>query len=259
MLRNQDMLTVLIRLFLGYIFFSAGICKLTHGEFGQLIGPPWLEEALAKHGLGLFAQVVAISQVICGMLLLSQRFSLLGAVMLVPMNVSILAVTVSMNWTGTPYLNAIFLGLNLTLLGLEHKKFRFMFYQNNPCNITPAPTDHIGQNTYSWLGLGFAMATMVLAYVNITLTNMAALLAFAAFAATILRSGLFNKLDTILILLPFVAMLAVTFAHIHATFLSAFLAIIIAEALLLVWRVYLVSRRTGTVGALDTAALQPEL
>src|SRR5687768_14812442 len=98
MLKNKDLLTILIRLFLGYIFFSAGICKLTHGEFGQIIGPPWLEEGLAKYGLGLFAQVVAISQVICGTLLLSQRFSLLGAVMLVPMNVAILAVTVSMKW-----------------------------------------------------------------------------------------------------------------------------------------------------------------
>ncbi len=236
MLKNKDLLTVLIRLFLGYIFFSAGICKLTHGNFGQLIGPPWLEESLAKYGLGLFAQVVAVSQAVCGTLLLSQRFSLLGAIMLVPMNVAILAVTVSMEWQGTPYVNAVFLALNLVLLGLKRRKFRFLLQPNQGCYIVPSLTDRIGQNRYSWLGIGFCILTMLMAYVNITLTNLAALLAFSSFAATILRSGLLTKLDMALILLPFVAMVAITYGDIHQLMMVALSALIAAEALLLIYR-----------------------
>ncbi|MBC5772737.1 DoxX family membrane protein [Pontibacter sp. KCTC 32443] len=242
MLKNKDLFTLLIRLFLGYIFFSAGICKLTNGNFGQIIGPPWLEESLAKYGLGLFAQVVAVSQVVCGTLLLSQRFSLLGAVMLVPMNVAILAVTVSMDWQGTPYVNTVFLGLNLVLLGLEYKKFRFLFQPMQEYSITPSTTDPIGQDKYSWLGIGFCALTMVMAFVSISLTNMFALLAFVCFAVTIVRSTLLTNLDSVLILLPFLAMVAVTFGNLHQQMIMAVAAIVAVEALLLSFRVYLASR-----------------
>jgi uncharacterized membrane protein YphA (DoxX/SURF4 family) len=131
MIRVKDFLILLTRLFLGYIFLSAGFCKLTHGHFGQLIGPPWLEERLAEFGLAMFARVVAYSQILCGALLLSQRFSLLGAIMLVPMNISILAVTVSLNWQGTPYVNTVFLLLNLFLIVYEWRKLRFLLQEGN--------------------------------------------------------------------------------------------------------------------------------
>lgn len=252
-MKNKDLLMLLTRLFLGYIFFSAGICKLTHGNFGQLIGPPWLEERLAEYGLGLFAQVVAISQVVCGMLLLSQRFSLLGAVMLVPMNVAILAVTVSMEWRGTPYLNAVFLALNLVLLGLEHRKFRFLLHPNQECRIVPTTTDQVGQNIYSWLGIGFGLLTLLMASVNITLTNIFALLAFASFAATIVRSGWLSRLDTVLILLPFLAMIAVTYGGLHKQMTTVILALIGSETILLGYRLLMCSGSKATTGASSPA------
>jgi uncharacterized membrane protein YphA (DoxX/SURF4 family) len=78
------------RVFLGLIFFSAGLGKQTHGLTPGLIRPVWLEERLAQYGLGLRAQFVAWSQLLIGALLLSQRFATLGAVMLVPMLANIL-------------------------------------------------------------------------------------------------------------------------------------------------------------------------
>ncbi|TPE43938.1 DoxX family membrane protein [Pontibacter mangrovi] len=243
MLSNTNLLKILIRLFLGYIFFSAGICKLTHGHFGQLIGPPWLEERLAQYGLGLFAQVVAVSQVVCGALLLSQRFSLLGAIMLVPMNVAILAVTVSMQWQGTPYVNALFLALNLLLLGTERHKFRFLLHPDQPQNITPSVTDAIGQDKYSWLGILFCASTMLLASVNYTLTNIAALLAFTCFAVTASRASFLKPLDRVLILLPFLAMVGVTYGDLHPQMPVVIAALVAFEALLLCCRLYQAARK----------------
>jgi uncharacterized membrane protein YphA (DoxX/SURF4 family) len=254
MLKNQYLLMLLIRLFLGYIFFSAGICKLTHGNFGQLIGPPWLEEALAKHGLGLFARVVAISQVICGTLLLSQRYSLLGAVMLVPMNVAILTVTISMDWQGTPYVNAVFLLLNLLLLGMEYRKFLFLLQPDREHKTTPAITDTIGQDNYSWAGIGFCALTLLMTSVSYTLTNMAALLVFISFAVTIVRSGLITKLDAALIVLPFVAMILLTFGDLHAQMRIALVAIVGVEAVLLCYRLYLCSRDKTSIEVASAAA-----
>lgn len=239
MLKNKDLLLLLTRLFLGYIFFSAGICKLTGGEFGQLIGPPWLEAALAKHGLGLFAQVVAVSQAVCGLLLLSQRFSLLGAVMLVPMNVAILAVTVSQKWVGTPYVNTVFLLLNLMLLWHEKDKFRFLLQADRSYHISPTATAHIGQSYFSWLGIGFSFLTIVTAPFSLVLTNSFAMLALAVFALTLIRSSRFQKLDILLLTLPFAAMVLVTmFKHIpYAELLTG--GVLLLEALLLPVRLYL--------------------
>ena len=245
MIQNKTLFIVLIRLFLGYIFFSAGVCKLTHGQFGQLIGPPWLEESLAEYGLGLFAQVVAIAQVICGSLLLSQRFSLLGAIMLVPMNVAILAVTVSMNWVGTPFVNAVFLLLNFVLLGLEHQKFHFLFRPMQVYTLVPSKTDAIGLNKYSWIGLAFCLITLAMTFVSITLTNVFALLAFAGFALTIVHSGIFKLQDVALLILPFLAMAAVTLGGMLQIMLPV-TVILVAEALLLSYRLYLGRRRKDT-------------
>jgi uncharacterized membrane protein YphA (DoxX/SURF4 family) len=129
MIRNKDFLIIITRLFLGYIFFSSGLCKLTHGHFGQIIGPPLLEDTLAQYGLALFARIIAVMQVTCGILLLSQRFSTVGAIMLLPMNLSILAVTISLGWQGTPYVNGFFVALNLLLLLYDWHKLKVLILQ----------------------------------------------------------------------------------------------------------------------------------
>ncbi|MEM6378084.1 MAG: hypothetical protein AAF705_07720, partial [Bacteroidota bacterium] len=99
---------LMVRLVLGYIFLSSGLCKLTHGAFGQLIGPPLLIDQLKEYGLELFGYIIASSQVVVGALVLTQRFSLLGLIALVPINLGILGVTLSQGWTGTPYVNTFF-------------------------------------------------------------------------------------------------------------------------------------------------------
>jgi uncharacterized membrane protein YphA (DoxX/SURF4 family) len=201
MLQNKDFLVLLIRLFLGYVFFSSGICKLTHGNFGQLIGPPWLEEALAKHGLGLFAQVVAVCQVVCGTLLFSQRFSTLGAVMLVPMNVAILSVTVSQNWTGTPYVNAVFLTLNLAMLAYEWKRFKFLFSTEPALPVAPYALDRFRTGALPWAVIGAALITLGLSRFNYPLTNAAGLLTFLVAGAAVVLPTALTKLQKVIVLL----------------------------------------------------------
>ncbi|MCY7353399.1 MAG: DoxX family membrane protein [Cytophagaceae bacterium] len=125
-MKFQRFLLVSTRLFLGLVFFTSGMGKLTHGNFPGIIGPVWLEERLAEYGLALFARFVAYSQVLVGLLLLSQRFATLGAVMLFPMLMSIFMVTVSLQWRGTPYVNAFLLVLNAGLLIADFHKLKFL-------------------------------------------------------------------------------------------------------------------------------------
>ena len=111
----RDVYLLLIRLLLGYVFASSGLCKLTGGHFGQVIGPPI---AAMVPGLASIWPFLACSQVLAGALILSGRWSLLGLVALVPLNASILAYTLANQWTGTPFVNGLLLLLNvLALLG----------------------------------------------------------------------------------------------------------------------------------------------
>ncbi|WP_062060183.1 DoxX family membrane protein [Aquimarina longa] len=117
---NKDFTTLLIRLFLGFTFFSSGLCKLSGGSFGQFIGPPDLITTLSEYDLEGFGYLIVISQVIFGVLVLTQRFSLLGLIGLIPMNLGIISVTISQQWPGTPYVNTFILLLNILVLVYEY-------------------------------------------------------------------------------------------------------------------------------------------
>lgn len=86
------------------------------------MGPTNLEFTLAPHGLALFARFIAISEVGTGLLLLTRRFATVGALMLVPMLVSIIVITTGLHWQGTPYLVAAFLLLAVILLVYDAPK-----------------------------------------------------------------------------------------------------------------------------------------
>lgn len=210
-MRIKDFLILLTRLFLGYVFLSAGFCKVTGGHFGQLIGPPWLEAKLAQYGLGFFAQVVAYLQIVCGALLLSQRYSTLGAVMLVPMNISILAVTVSQQWQGTPYVNAVFLILNIMLLLYEWKKFRFL-YSDSEYEIKNTPLDSVRNNAYNLVALSLILlASIVAPYQNVGAAVLVSI-AFIAVGLQFVVNHQFNLLEKVLIVQSVLNMLLITLA-----------------------------------------------
>ncbi|MDN4164567.1 hypothetical protein QWY31_03585 [Cytophagales bacterium LB-30] len=110
-------------IFLGFTFFGAGMAKLyAEHQFIGWIGPVWLIEQLEQYKLGLYAHFIALSQVVIGFTLLTPRFRSLGAVMLVPMLLNILLITISQQWTGTPYLVSILLGMNGFLLFMDAPK-----------------------------------------------------------------------------------------------------------------------------------------
>lgn len=127
------------RIFLGLIFFTAGMSKLyADHKFPGLIGPVWLEDRLAEHGLAMYARFIAWSQVVAGFLLLSQRFASLGAILTFPIILNIFMVTVSMGWKGTPYVNAVFLLMNTYLLLADYHKFKHIL-SNKSVQVRPIP------------------------------------------------------------------------------------------------------------------------
>jgi uncharacterized membrane protein YphA (DoxX/SURF4 family) len=123
-----DLSVIGTRILLGFIFFTAGMGKLTHGHYFPLtMFPMSLAKILAPHGLAMWGEFVAWSQVLIGFLLMSQRFATLGAIMSLPLILNIFMITVSMGFMGTPYLNAFLICLNLFLLAADYHKLKFLF------------------------------------------------------------------------------------------------------------------------------------
>jgi uncharacterized membrane protein YphA (DoxX/SURF4 family) len=144
-----------LRFFLGFIFVSSGFGKIAH-EAGvnlvSFIGPVTLESMLAPHGLALFGRYIACSQIIIGLCLLSSRLATLGAIMLVPMLMSIGVVTVSMNFKNTPFIVALLLVMNVLLLLKDWHKLKFIWAESTE-NLKPLPLSFRWRRADAlWLG-----------------------------------------------------------------------------------------------------------
>lgn len=126
--KNWNLLVAGNRVFLGLIFLTGGLSKLM--PFPNLMGPVWLEEELAKYGLGLFARFIACTQIITGVLLLTRRFALIGAILLFPMLINIMVITISLQWSGTPYVVAVFLLQNSILLINDYPKLKALISED---------------------------------------------------------------------------------------------------------------------------------
>jgi len=113
------------RVFLGVMFFSGGIGKLI--PFPGIMGPVWLEDVLRPYDLGAYARFIAWAEALIGVLLFSRRFATIGAIMMVPLLVNILAVVISMGWRGTPYVVGGFLTMNVYLLWYDRDRLLPLF------------------------------------------------------------------------------------------------------------------------------------
>jgi uncharacterized membrane protein YphA (DoxX/SURF4 family) len=208
----KDFYILLIRLFLGYIFFSSSLCKLSQGQFGQIIGPCNLETELAPYKLALFAIIIAISQLIIGILILSQRYALLGAIMTVPMNICIMAITLSQAWMGTPIIDAFLLFLNALLLLYDYPKLRFLILPQSEYLVKKNILDQSFFNaTWQYLGIIAGVVAGISSRFNNTIMMGTATLAFICFLASLLLSQVFSNLERLILIAIFSAMLTISY------------------------------------------------
>lgn len=207
----RDVYLLLIRLLLGYIFASSGLCKLTDGQFGQLIGPPTAQMA---PGLAPIWPFLATTQVLVGALVLSGRWAWLGLVGLVPLNAGILAYTVGNHWTGTPYVNALLLALNLVALLAEWSWVRALLVPEAPPVQAPRLVRLFpgrvlpGVVMVALAAAGLAALTGRPLPISIGL----AMIGFGAAWAHALRGKGLSRLDKLVIGLPGIAVLGLSLA-----------------------------------------------
>lgn len=160
-----------LALFLGLTFFCSGMAKLYYNhQFWGWIGPVWLADRLQSYQLGLYAAFVAASQLLTGFLLLTRRFWLLGAILLVPMLLNILVVTISLQWPGTPYIVAILLLMNLALLLSEYQRLRVLWSEAAYVPSSDKPVRTVTGHVVWTLGLLLSLSAVPVSYLALPLS-----------------------------------------------------------------------------------------
>lgn len=117
----KELTFLLIKLSLGIIYLTSGLSKLAPEHLGNIIGPVSLKNAYNVPGIDIFMQVTAVIQTILGALILTQRYSVIGLILLLPLSIGILIFTIFSGFGLTPFINIVLL-LLLSYTILKEKK-----------------------------------------------------------------------------------------------------------------------------------------
>ncbi len=167
------------RIFLGFVFLGGGMSKLIDG-FPGLMGPVWLEEALAEYGLGFFSRFIAYSEAFAGLLLITGRYSVLGAVVIFPIILNILMVTISLEWRGTPYVLGVFLLMNIFLLIIDFHALKVLLNRSENIRYFSPPVLYSAiQETLWWAAFCIALFSGNLSAFNNSLALVVAIFGIA--------------------------------------------------------------------------------
>ncbi|MBA3817992.1 MAG: DoxX family membrane protein [Deltaproteobacteria bacterium] len=169
--RWAHLCVVNLRILLGFAFVPAGLKKLLDQPFTDPSNSGRFHDFLdAFHATGWFYQLVGILQLTIAVLLMTQRFATLGALLALPVLTAILALC----WSTGVYPTAIvvtlmFLG-TLALVAWDHAKWRSLLAADDGAPAPPpAPGDVLGEPPVSlrlWQLCGVAV---IVVYVGVCL------------------------------------------------------------------------------------------
>jgi hypothetical protein len=102
---------------------------------------------------GMYWNFIGWSQVIAGLLLMTQRFAKLGAAIFFGLILNIFVITLSFNFRGTPVVTGLMLLATTYLILWDFDSFQFMFRKPKPEHLTLHASGIIDRNYWAIVGL----------------------------------------------------------------------------------------------------------
>lgn len=116
-----QLIVIYTRYLIGAAFVFAAIVKIKGGRFTTIdginepINSAWhMFETLYQSGL--WWKFLGLGQLIAGLLLMTQRFAKLGALMFLPIIANVFVITISYDFRGTPVITGLMLLANILLV-----------------------------------------------------------------------------------------------------------------------------------------------
>lgn len=142
------------RMLIGIAFIPSGLVKLFGERFTQIstdVQLGYFFDALYKSGM--YWNFLGFSQVFAAFLLITQRFSRIGALIFMPIITNIAVITLSMDFNYTPVITVLMWLANLSLLLWEWPKLKTLFSTESVEKIVQTP--ELLSKNWTWFGLAF--------------------------------------------------------------------------------------------------------
>lgn len=164
---------IYLRYLIGGAFVYSGVGKAMGERFipaGSLQLPPTgmtldvFFETLYR--TGVWWQFLGWGQLVAGFLLVTQRWSSLGAVAFFPISLNIFLITLSMDFHGTPLITGLIVLANMGLLGWDATRLRPLLLPNRDTNVLlQIKADQVGHPRY-WEILGLLIFLTSISFGN---------------------------------------------------------------------------------------------
>jgi len=164
-------IVVYLRYLIGFAFVFASIVKIKGERFTTIpTSEPVGYFFEAMYQTGFYWNFLGWCQFIAGCLLMSQRFSTIGAIIFFPIILNVTMITYSVNFgMGTPTITLLMLMGTLFLLAWDYKKWIILFKPDHKIKIdlTNAPADRFMNNPV-WViaGILFMVLTVLLNFLK---------------------------------------------------------------------------------------------
>jgi hypothetical protein len=196
--------TLLIKLSLGLIYLTAGFSKLSPDYLGNIIGPVDLGKIYESSTIDVLLTLVAVYQILGGALILSQRYSVIGLVLVFPLALGTLIFTIIAGFAATPIINLCILLLLIYAL-LQEKKTVKQILKLNFKSITSSITFQNFPNKFlSNIALGLTILTTCLTFLNNPILNILLTFSLLIFTINLFQVKNYLLIDKIILILFFI-------------------------------------------------------
>lgn len=136
------------------------------GEAAPINTFPHFFETLYRSGL--YWEFLGWGQLLAALLLMTQRFATLGALMFLPIIVNIFVITLSYEFAGTPIVTGLMLAGNIFLLTWDYPKLRILFVPESATEVLISNQNHgfSGHGVWVYLGVLIFVTTVIYVLLN---------------------------------------------------------------------------------------------
>jgi hypothetical protein len=137
-----QLFVIYTRYLIGAAFVFASVIKLKGGRFTTMSGEnepinsAWhMFETLYQSGI--WWKFLGLGQLVAGLLLMTQRYAKLGALMFLPIVANVFVITVSYDFRGTPIITGLMLIANFLLVLWDWDEIKILFNKTPVFSTTP--------------------------------------------------------------------------------------------------------------------------
>lgn len=158
-----QLFVIYTRYLIGAAFVFASVVKIQGKRFTTIdginepINSAWHMFETLYHS-GLWWKVMGLGQLVAGLLLMTQRYAKLGALMFLPIVANVFVITLSYDFRGTPIITGLMLIANILLVLWDWDELKILL---NKIPVVPQPNRFENMRIWEITGLALFLFTAI--------------------------------------------------------------------------------------------------